>query len=166
MIVGQAVALVCMILPTIYWVNRPLSLANDNEVEAVASQSLPEIRNVDFGHRFVLLGASLRQATDGVVVRLAWQSQQDQELSYWVVLQPKAPGRSQFPNGNHPQFARPVSVHAGDRWIEEVKLPNATVQGTHELAVGLWRQADGCLQADHGPRDPETQFILLPLPQD
>src|SRR5581483_4220759 len=102
--------------------HRCVSLVTAATATRLAEQGWPDARGVGCGGRFTLLGAEGEPTDDGLLLKLAWRSDQTQRLTQVVVVRPlddagQETGYLQYPFdiGHH-------RVPGGAMWVDSVLI--------------------------------------------
>jgi hypothetical protein len=139
-----------------------------NEAARLADDTMPELRDVTFGDRFILIAATAQRVPDGLKLNLAWKSQVAEPLRYTVAVHIVDVDGKILSQADYAQDKSQKSVAAGATWQDIVTIPTQNLTGGHAVAVALYTKKDGrvneALPADRGPRDWGNYRLLIPLP--
>jgi hypothetical protein len=167
----------CLFLPALAGVlafaiaacSRPVNLPNGitkTQAQQIASSGRPEARDVRFGERFILRGATIMTAGDGLILDLAWESTAKQHLQLLVPIHMVDESGQILTQADYHQQPPNAEVRSGTLWHDAVFLPYEQLKDAAAVAIGLKNEGDQWLLADRGPRDWGNRRLLIPLPID
>jgi peptidoglycan/LPS O-acetylase OafA/YrhL len=151
---------------------RPYRVLSDATAEVLELCSLPELRNIHFGNRYLLRGVQLIPTKRGLKVELLWQSCQEQELDCYVVLHFCDKAEQTLGDAGYKQDVHQRWVKEGTVWLEKTIIPYSKIQdwaekGGTRIGIGIVPLKDKrwvMLPIDHGPLDIGHVRVMVPLP--
>ena len=136
-----------------------------SDAAAIAANTADEVRDVDFGNCFVLLGAAITPADDRLQIEFAWKSTAKQQLHWLVPIHIVNAKGDILAQADYKQSPEGAAVVPGMMWRDIVQIPVAQLKGATALAIGLMGAGEKWLPADRGQRDWENRRLLIPLPE-
>jgi peptidoglycan/LPS O-acetylase OafA/YrhL len=164
-ILGSMVALSLIAIPVAWATHHRLSVAmvDHTYAEELAARGLKEARQVHFGLQFILVGADIRPAAQGLRVELVWQSQAAQRLQYYNALQLRDRAGNLVGRIDYIQTQMREETENGVLWRDIITIPPEKLHGATTLALGLFLPPSTVLEVDqNASRD--KHWLLLPLP--
>ena len=134
------------------------------EAEQLAAAGLPEVRDVCFGDKFTLVGASSHVTGDGLLFELAWKANGKQKLAYLVPVHALDANGKIVGQADYHQDAQRREIAGGTIWRDEIAIPRESLVGATNVGVGLLGDGQKWLLPDHGSRDQESLLLLFPVP--
>ena len=142
----------------------PLDPTSAEQAAKIAAASPPEVRGVQFGKKFALLGVVAKPANAGVAFELAWKSLARQRLESLVPVHVVDAEGGILAQADYRQRPEHGEVREGAIWIDVVTIPHQALQGAAALAISIVEPGEKSLPADRGPRDWGGNRLLVPLP--
>ena len=134
-----------------------------SQAATIAAASAPEVRDVRFGNRFILLGASQKMADEGLQLELAWKSSTKEHLHCHVAIHVVDAAGKILAQADYEQSKSGGDVQPDMIWRDTVTFTREQLPGATAIAVGLMEGNDQWLAADRGPRDWEDRRLHIPL---
>lgn len=126
------------------------------------------VSNVEFGGKFLLLGAVAKAEKEGIVVDFYWKSLEKQRLKYTNFVHFLDEKDQIIGQADHAQDAAQVEVQEGTVWLDSIQIPAA--QYAHKakrLGAGLYIAPDGATmlptKMGRGEADWDGKRLLVPL---
>jgi len=162
---GEGATLAAAIVLVGYFIHlRPtVVFVDETYASQVRRQTPAEVRDVKFGTRLVLVGASISRAPQDVSLELTWQSMHRQQLRSNVLLHVVDSDGKILGQADYQQDPAHSEVPAGKFWADQIRLPLEAVQHASAVAIGFYGTNAEDLVADRGPRDWGGRRLLLPL---
>jgi len=163
-----AVALVALIVPTVYLTKYRPTIVTVSAAQAQerAATGLAGYGDVRFGNRFELVAVTMRPLAGdpgGVELELVWTSLGPQQLRHGVAVHAVDGDGTIVGQVGYPQDVNQSHVDGGTHWLDVVRLPATRLAGAQAVAIGLYRESEGFLAVDRGPRDWDNGRLLIPL---
>jgi peptidoglycan/LPS O-acetylase OafA/YrhL len=163
---AEALLLAALLAPVAALGARPpVRYVGPDAALALARRGSAAARDARFGGRLALRGAEVSRTPQGLAVRLAWQSLQDQpaDLTVRLVFLGRDGGvRCQW--DRRPEEG-PASAACGALWRQKESVPGWAVEAAESMGVAVLSPTTGPLPIDRGPRDPTGFLLLLPVPR-
>jgi peptidoglycan/LPS O-acetylase OafA/YrhL len=163
---AEALLLAALLAPIAALGARPaVRFVGPDAALALARRGSAAARDARFGGRLALRGAEVARTPQGLGVRLAWQSLQDQPADLTVRLAFLGPGGELRCQWDRPPEDGPASAACGALWRQKESVPGWAVESAQTVGVAVLSPAAGPLPVDRGPRDPTGFLLLLPVPR-
>jgi hypothetical protein len=143
----------CCIISLIYFTMGNAKFISTEESANITPPSLKAYTGINFGSLFTLRGLDILCKTDGLHVKLAWESKVTQKLNLTNAIHLVDDQGEILGQADYKQPIQRQGVKSGDIWLDTVLIPAAKLNGNiRGLAIALYDKS-GTLPIDQGTTD-------------
>ena len=151
----------CCIIGFVYLSIGKAEFISQKEAQNLTPASLMEYTGIDFGNLFTLRGLNIERESDGLHIKLAWESKINTSLHFTNAIHlidgtGKILGQADY---KQPQSQ---SVEAKDIWLDTLFIPaNKLNSNMKSLAIGLYDDKKPLLLINSGTRDWDGHRLII-----
>lgn len=139
---------------------------SQSDADLIAAQAPEDLRGVQFGDRYELVGVTGAKGGAGFDMQLVWKSHKKQKLEHLVAVHAVDSEGKIVGQADYPQKTDAGEVAANALWRDTLTIPYEKLTGATAIGIGLLGDGQKWLLADRGPRDWDNRRLLFPLPKD
>ena len=140
-----------------------LQFIDQTESDNLTPSLLRENLGVSFGNRFTLRGLDIKSESDGLHIKLAWESKADQNLVFTVAIHLIDANGKILSQADYKQSRTNIGVKSGDIWLDTIFIPVDRIdKSVTGLAIAFYEDAkDPLLLIDRGTRDWDDHRLII-----
>ena len=162
-------SLLAILIALHIYLNGPLTPKNAID-KTMASKLIDSwdtrYQQIQFGNKFLLLGANLVKRSNKLRLQLIWESMNDQRMEFVVAVHVLDADRRMIFQADYLQNRGLILVRDQVIWLEETEIPLEGLSGATGIAIVLFSpETKEILFPDRGDRDWNNKRLLIMLPE-
>jgi peptidoglycan/LPS O-acetylase OafA/YrhL len=155
----------CVLLLIFVGVQSQFRFISPATAQRIEAHSLPTVRNIDFGGKFLLRGLKLSRKSDGLYLQAIWQSLNSQKLNHLNAIQLIDAHGKTLSTKVLPQDSFGRAVSPEKIWEDKIFLPQAQLKNALRIGLSIYEPVDGQpLLLTRGCTDGGNSRLLLAVP--